>query len=46
MEKNRFLQVEELEFVPIAWELLNNDDALELEIVRLNNLSRNAFKFI
>jgi len=45
MENNVFLQVETLDFVPIGWDLLYNDEKLELEIERLNKQSKNVFKF-
>ena len=44
MESNVFLQVETLDFVPIGWDLLYNDEKLELEIERLNKQSNNLFK--
>jgi len=45
MESDVFLQVETLDFVPIGWDLLYNDEKLELEIERLNKQSKNVFKF-
>jgi hypothetical protein len=42
MENNVFLQVETLDFVPIGWDLLYNDEKLELEIERLNKRTKNA----
>jgi hypothetical protein len=44
MENNVFLQVETLDFVPIGWDLLYNDEKLELEIEQLNKQSNNLFK--
>lgn len=42
MENNKFVQVDALEFVQISWEMLYNDDALELEIAQLNSRSKSA----
>lgn len=45
MENNLFLQVETLDFVPIGWHLLYNDEKLKLEIERLNKRTKNALTF-
>lgn len=46
MENNLFLQVETLDFVPMSWDLLYDDEKLELEIEQLNKRTKNALGFV